>query len=269
VEFDFRAVCHNWRELPSEKGLTHGGPNRRRVIGSGFHTAEIMFFGSVGLDFANLKELGSKLSSGEVMPRYKKGLRGRADAGIQRVGKIEAEIVQMATIPHVNVAFGNLPENLEKPGDEVSVPRETLARLLDLYISCWDFDEDWYLANYADVQEAVGQGKFASGWAHFRTIGYLEGRLGHQPMVDGEWYVNTYPDIAQAILDGKIKNAADHYIQHGYKEGRLPHDPGIHPKWYAPRYLPSVDPNSADQDVLLEHFLRSGYRQLAVPIPPR
>jgi hypothetical protein len=78
----------------------------------------------------------------------------------------------MATIPHVNIAFGDLPEKISKSGDEIPVPREILFRLLDLYISCWDFDEDWYLSTYPDVEEAVSEGRFPSGWAHFRSDGY-------------------------------------------------------------------------------------------------
>ena len=73
----------------------------------------------------------------------------------------------MMTIPHVNVAFGDLPDRLKMVGDEVPVPREILARLLDLYILCWGFDEDWYLSTYPDIEEAVKQNLFASGWAHF------------------------------------------------------------------------------------------------------
>ena len=77
----------------------------------------------------------------------------------------------MMTIPHVNVAFGDLPERLKTEDDEVPVPREILTRLLDLYILCWGFDEDWYLSTYPDIEAAVKQGLFPSGWAHFRTVG--------------------------------------------------------------------------------------------------
>jgi hypothetical protein len=182
---------------------------------------------------------------------------------------VKAGLVRMATIPHVRFAFGDLPERIANSGDEIPVPRELLARLLDLYISCWDFDEEWYLATYPDIGEAVAKGKFDSGWAHFRAIGYLEGRLGHQPMVDPEWYVNAYPDIAEAMLAGKVTSAADHYIQHGYKEGRLPNSPAIHPRWYASRYMPTIDPSNDNEDRLRDHFIRWGYRQLAVPQPPR
>jgi hypothetical protein len=175
----------------------------------------------------------------------------------------------MSMIPHVEVAFGDLAARLEKFGDDIPVPRELLVRLLDLYISCWDFDEDWYLVTYSDVRAAVKEGKFPSGWAHFRSIGYLEGRLGGEPHVDSEWYVNTYPDIAKAILEGKVVSAADHYVEFGYREGRLPRGPTIHPRWYVPRYLPSDKLADVDEHKLLRHFLREGYHQLAVPSPPR
>jgi hypothetical protein len=175
---------------------------------------------------------------------------------------------KMAAIPHPELVFGQLAKKLQSNKDsEYTVPREVLARLLDLYISCWDFDEEWYLATYSDIADAIKAGHFESGWLHFRTVGYFEGRLGAQPSVDQEWYMKTYPDIAKAILDGKVTSALDHYVQFGYKEGRLPRDPGVYARWYAPRYLPAV---KGDNDTACtEHFIRVGYRRLAVPAPPR
>src|SRR4249919_1634211 len=102
----------------------------------------------------------------------------------------------MLPIPHVKLAFDSLADKLRSGETQVTVSRDVLANLCDLYISCWDFDEEWYLATYPDIKEAITQGHFPSGWSHFRTVGYLEGRLGTQPSVDAEWYLNTYPDIA-------------------------------------------------------------------------
>lgn len=175
----------------------------------------------------------------------------------------------MVTIPHPKIAFGDLSDRLKTNDDEVKVPRKVLARLLDLYISFWDFDEEWYLATYPDVQDAVNRGDIASGWAHFRAVGYLEGRQGHRPIVDSEWYLNTYPDIAQAMLEGKVTSAAEHFENFGYAEGRLPADPGVHAKWYAKRYMGTADPESVEERQALENFLKIGYRQLAFPAPPR
>src|SRR5579859_2143544 len=131
----------------------------------------------------------------------------------------------MLPIPPASVALGELAQRMLGPGPDVLVPREILERLLNLYVSCWDFDEEWYLTTYPDVQGAIEQGKFPSGWAHFRTVGYLEGRLGARPSVDADWYVSAYPDVAKAILDGGVTSALEHYVQHGYREGRLPRDP--------------------------------------------
>ena len=81
---------------------------------------------------------------------------------------------------HVDFAFGDLAERLGKIGDEITVSRELVTRLLDLYISCWDFDEDWYLATYSDVREAVeprqvfvGLGAFQIDWVSGGAFGEL------------------------------------------------------------------------------------------------
>ena len=173
----------------------------------------------------------------------------------------------MAPIPHVEVALGDFVKRIKRDDGEVLVPRDIFMRLLDLYICCWDFDEEWYLATYPDIAEAIQLGHFRSGWSHFRSIGYLEGRLGVQPAVDSEWYIGRYSDVARALLDGTVTSAADHYINFGYLEGRLPYNPKVHARWYAPRYLGSSATNS--EAACCEHFVKSGYGNLAVPAPPR
>ncbi|GAB1717511.1 MAG: hypothetical protein NTAFB05_25530 [Nitrobacter sp.] len=173
----------------------------------------------------------------------------------------------MVNIPHPRVAFGDLPDQFKTDADEVKLPRKILARLLDLYISSWDFDEDWYLTTYPDIAAAVSSNGFPSGWAHFRAVGYLEGRLGSRPIVDSEWYIETYPDVAEAMLDGKVASAAEHFENFGYAEGRLPSKPGVDAQWYARRYMrarQSVEEKQAHDD-----FVRRGYRELALPAPPR
>lgn len=175
----------------------------------------------------------------------------------------------MPTIPHPRVVFGDLVERLKLPGEEVQVPRQLLLRLLGLYISLWDFEEEWYLETYPDIRVAVAQGEFLSGWEHFKTVGYFEGRRGNQPIVDTEWYVETYPDIAQAMLEGSVTSAAEHFEQFGYEEGRLPRNPNIHTRWYARRYMPGSDPNNVEESDAVKNFVRSGYHSLAFPAPPR
>jgi hypothetical protein len=175
----------------------------------------------------------------------------------------------MVSIPHPKVAFGELAEKMNGRDAVISVPRETLTLLLDLYICCWDFDENWYLATYPDIREAIDQGQFPSAWAHFRAVGYFEGRLGAKQMVDTEWYTATYPDIAKAMLDGSVTSALDHFVQFGYAEGRLAQDPRVHPNWYAPRYMLAENSAVCDETTCTADFVSRGYRQLAVPVPPR
>ena len=173
----------------------------------------------------------------------------------------------MVTIPHPKFVFGELTEKLKATDKEIAVPRKLLEALLDLYISYWDFDEEWYLEMNPDIKVAVDEGAFLSGRDHFKKIGYFEGRIGYKPYVDVDWYLSTYPDIAEAMLQGTVKDAEEHFRKFGYAEGRLPEDPRINVNWYAKRYMPSIDPRSADERDALEHFLRRGYRQLAFPTP--
>jgi hypothetical protein len=171
-------------------------------------------------------------------------------------------------ILHVKVALGQLVKKLKGGDREVRVRREILEQLIDLYVSCWDFDEEWYFATYPDVLESVKEGIFPTGWEHFRKVGYFEGRFGTKPSVDADWYVSTYPDIAQAMIDGVVTSALDHYVEHGYAEGRLGENPGVDAKFYAPRYLPSIA-GPDDHSSCTEHFVRYGYQRLALPAPPR
>lgn len=174
----------------------------------------------------------------------------------------------MVNIPHPRVAFGDLPDQFNTDADEVRLPRKTLVGLLDLYISSWDFDEDWYLTTYPDIAAAVSSTRFASGWAHFRSVGYLEGRLGSPTIVDSEWYLETYPDVAQAMLEGKIASATEHFENFGYAEGRLPSNPGVDARWYARRYM-HVRKLNEEEKHAHDDFVTRGYRGLALPAPPR
>jgi len=84
-------------------------------------------------------------------------------------------------------------------------------------------DEDWDIACYSDVRDAVqklGAKRYAT--EHYRTHGFLEGRLPHDPIVDEEWYRQFYPDVDDAIRIGKEADAKSHFVEQGYREGREP-----------------------------------------------
>jgi hypothetical protein len=140
--------------------------------------------------------------------------------------------------------------------------------LAELYISMWDFDEQWYMANNQDIQAALPSETFPTAWHHFKATGYFEGRLPVEPRVDETWYLRTYPDVAAAILEGIFENGRQHFERNGYRRGRLPADPGVSPDWYAHRYLRGLAALHPDAEACTEHFIKRGYRSGAIPAPP-
>lgn len=176
----------------------------------------------------------------------------------------------MVPVPHAKRLLGDVAEAILSADSDVSIPKQMLIQLLEIYLSCWDFDEDWYLTKYPDVGEAVKSGALESGWSHFRATGYLEGRIGAPSAVDTDWYLATYPDVAKAVIEGRVTNVQNHYVEFGHAEGRFPRDPKIDLKWYALRYMSSPDVKKPKgYDDALEHFVRIAYRQFAVPAAPR
>ena len=176
----------------------------------------------------------------------------------------------MAPVPHAKVLLGDIATTMLSDEPNILVPKQVLAQLLELYLSCWDFDEDWYLSKYPDVKNAVKSGVVESGRNHFKQVGYFEGRAGAAVAVDADWYLETYPDVAKAVIDGRVTTVHDHYTNYGHAEGRFPRDPKIDLNWYRSRYFSSTSaqkPNS-HKDVL-EHFVRISYLKFAVPAMPR
>ena len=85
-----------------------------------------------------------------------------------------------------------------------------------------DVDEDWYLASYSDVAEAVRAGALKSARMHYIRAGYFENRFPGPIQVNEDWYLAEYPDVANAIRSGAFKSATHHFERDGFKEGRLP-----------------------------------------------
>src|SRR5262249_19320104 len=84
-------------------------------------------------------------------------------------------------------------------------------------------DEEWYRKTYPDVDEAIEEGRIASGREHFISSGYFEGRKAGRTVVDENFYLATYPDVAEGIEFGEIQSAQEHFETHGAEEGRLPY----------------------------------------------
>jgi VCBS repeat-containing protein len=83
------------------------------------------------------------------------------------------------------------------------------------------FNEAQYLAQNADVAEAVANGTFSSGLQHYQLHGNAEGRTGASTYtVDEAFYLAENSDVAAAVAAGTIASGVQHFLQFGQYEGR-------------------------------------------------
>lgn len=90
------------------------------------------------------------------------------------------------------------------------------------------FDERCYLAVNPDVARAVEAGKIASGWAHFKKFGRIEGRRQKTPddelttseSFDEEAYLASNPDALAAVSSGSLASARAHFDKIGRAQKR-------------------------------------------------
>ena len=88
---------------------------------------------------------------------------------------------------------------------------------------CHLFDESWYLIAYADVAEAVRDGRFRNGREHYVQEGRSGRRMPHHVEVDEAFYLATYADVSEAVAKGIYSSAEEHFYRCGYHEGRRPY----------------------------------------------
>ena len=80
------------------------------------------------------------------------------------------------------------------------------------------FDEEWYLATNADISEAVRQGVFPSGFAHYLDAGYLN-RDPHWLFSDGIYRARR-GDLTRDDLEvNGLRNGYHHFLIAGQNEG--------------------------------------------------
>ncbi len=95
---------------------------------------------------------------------------------------------------------------------------QMLRRLLEGVV----VDEQWYLARYPDIAEAIGQGLVPSPQAHFVNDGYFEGRQPFEIKVDERYYLTHNSGVADYVRRGLLTSGQQHFDENGYQEGRLP-----------------------------------------------
>jgi len=83
------------------------------------------------------------------------------------------------------------------------------------------YDETYYLAENADVNDAIELGAFASGFEHFLAFGVNEGR-NPSILFDEAFYLAQNGDVADAVNNNLIDSGLIHYLLFGSSEGRNP-----------------------------------------------
>ena len=106
--------------------------------------------------------------------------------------------------------------------DRISLSFRDFSEIIRSLLRGVSVDEEWYLREYPDVQEAVKSGIFKSAKHHFMENGYFEGRKPGPCEVDEDWYLITYPDVSTAIDSKAVASATEHFHASGFEEGRLP-----------------------------------------------
>jgi hypothetical protein len=113
--------------------------------------------------------------------------------------------------------------SLNETSNIVTLSIDDFKKLIGFALESIEVDEDWYIARYSDVREASqSRGSKSYATEHYRSHGFLEGRLPRDPVVDEEWYRKCYPDVDEAIRLGREVSAKSHFLDQGYHEGRKP-----------------------------------------------
>lgn len=127
----------------------------------------------------------------------------------------------------------------------------------------YDWQEKAYLAANPDVPGLIADGKFKSGFDHYRNVGFLEFRRGGFPSWSEKEYRDANPDIAPLIEKGAFASGYEHYVLQGKAEGRRI---GLPFRWTEETYL------AANPDVAAavkagkfksgeDHYMKAGAKE--------
>ena len=97
-----------------------------------------------------------------------------------------------------------------------------------------NWNEVRYLAQNPDVGELVKSGAVSSGYAHYKSTGFFEGRQGGFPAWDEGAYLKANPDVRAAVERGDYPSGYAHYLAVGRDRGLWP---GLRPHWTEEMYL--------------------------------
>jgi hypothetical protein len=139
---------------------------------------------------------------------------------------LPAEHRRIGAIVHYVAPFEAVRDYLtvsQSPHQEaVNGSHENFLGAIRLLLAGIDVDEDWYLAKYPDILQAIASGATESAKQHFVEHGYFEGRLPFPIAVDEEWYLSQNLDVCENVRKGVVESGQRHFEMDGYREGRLP-----------------------------------------------
>lgn len=83
-----------------------------------------------------------------------------------------------------------------------------------------DWNEPAYLAANPDAAALVAEGKYKSGYEHYRAVGFYEFRIGGFPHWNEKAYLEANPEVATLVTQKQFASGYDHYLKKGKAEGR-------------------------------------------------
>ncbi|MFB2976313.1 bifunctional metallophosphatase/5'-nucleotidase [Microseira sp. BLCC-F43] len=128
------------------------------------------------------------------------------------------------------------------------------------------FNSEFYLQQYADVRQAVNDGKISSAFQHFRQFGQFENREPSR-LFNANFYLQRYPDVRQAIAEGKFRSAFQHFIEIGQFQNRQP-STLFNPNYYLDLY-PDVrqEITQGRSKSAFQHYVQVGATQGRIAAP--
>jgi hypothetical protein len=112
------------------------------------------------------------------------------------------------------------PNVSNNPQNNLSTPNADQQATISLI-----FDEQLYLNQNPDIAQAIASGQVKSGFEHFISHGFNQGR--NPGLFDEQFYLSQNPDIAQAVTRGEVRSGLEHFIRYGANENRQPNPSGL------------------------------------------
>lgn len=143
-----------------------------------------------------------------------------------------------------------------------------------------NFNESFYLSQYADVRDAVKASVYSCGFEHYLSMGRQEGRVSsgesyiagslennHQQMkilFDKNWYLKSYPLAVKEMAESGI-DSFEHYRTIGAQRLYSPNS-WFDENWYLSFYQDANElVKSGQVKSGFEHFVKFGQKECRIP----